>query len=577
MKARIFNIMQYECHPDTGKVLLTEEKIKDALAHRMITRWAYIKHDKDVYSALDEEQYELRQVEKAKQQKQIEINIELGQWQKEQRTQVLDIRELMGKKNEQKRQKQELQEEQLEECTQEQDIQLQDILQMVKDEQRQVKKGDIKPAHWHIVIESKNNAIEIGVIAKWFGISDNYVNIAKGAGAFLDCVQYLTHESDKQQGLGKRLYEDDEVKANFAFRALLDKRAEQKAKYGYDLDPKDELRRQVFDGELSLREVQKKYPMEYINDRDKLIKLRLDYIQKAPLPKARYNYYICGDGGQGKDTASIFLAHALYPKIENDDDLFFITGAEGATFEGYDGQPVIIWSDCRSGDLFKKLGTRGNIFNVFDTTPHRQSQNIKYGATNLINEVNIVNSVQPFDKFLDNLVGEYTDKDGQKHTAEDNEKAQSYRRFPFIMPLRADDFDILINQAYMDGESRYDTYMRYLCIKGNFGKLIRMMPKGSIEKYNMSTGESRPYTEEELKEIEKATQKAQFIANKMLKPLVDARDEKQRQLNESKVIEGEFEGWGEPQSKGICDVGGEEVPPVYDVDGEEISNEKPPF
>ena len=48
--------MQYEKHPETGETLLTEEKIKDALSHRTIKRWAYICHDEDVYSALDEEQ-----------------------------------------------------------------------------------------------------------------------------------------------------------------------------------------------------------------------------------------------------------------------------------------------------------------------------------------------------------------------------------------------------------------------------------------------------------------------------------------------------------------------------------------
>ena len=50
IKARIFNIMQYEKHPETGKYLMTEEKIKDALLHRTIERWAYIYHDKDVYT-----------------------------------------------------------------------------------------------------------------------------------------------------------------------------------------------------------------------------------------------------------------------------------------------------------------------------------------------------------------------------------------------------------------------------------------------------------------------------------------------------------------------------------------------
>ena len=56
-KWRIFNVMQYEKHPETGETLLTEEQIRVALlSHRTVKRWAYICHDKDVYSALDEEQ-----------------------------------------------------------------------------------------------------------------------------------------------------------------------------------------------------------------------------------------------------------------------------------------------------------------------------------------------------------------------------------------------------------------------------------------------------------------------------------------------------------------------------------------
>ena len=33
MKARIFNIMQYEKHPETGEKLIDEDVIKVALAH----------------------------------------------------------------------------------------------------------------------------------------------------------------------------------------------------------------------------------------------------------------------------------------------------------------------------------------------------------------------------------------------------------------------------------------------------------------------------------------------------------------------------------------------------------------
>ena len=104
--------MQYEKHPETGETLLTEDKIKIALmSHRTIKYWAYIYHDKDLYSAFDEEQNPKHIARK------------------------------------------------------------------------------VKSPYWHIVLECPTVTLEIGVIAKWFGVADSFVEIAKGAGAFLDCVQ----------------------------------------------------------------------------------------------------------------------------------------------------------------------------------------------------------------------------------------------------------------------------------------------------------------------------------------------------------------------------------------------------
>lgn len=336
--------------------------------------------------------------------------------------------------------------------------------------------GECKPPHFHIAISLPKNAVEIEVIARWFGVPENYVNIARGRGAFLDCVEYLTHEAPKQQALGKHRYDDSEVHSNFAWRTALDERAISRAKYGQDVDKKTLLRIKVLQGDLTLRDVRRDYLINYMQDYAALAKMRMDYIQHANPPKIRHNYYICGTGGVGKGVASILLAHALYPDIENEDDLLFRVGADGTTFDGYDGQPVIIWDDCRAVDLLKKLGNRGNIFNVFDTSPHRISQNVKFSSVNLINAVNIVNSVEPWEDFLNGLVGEYVDKHGDKHKSESEEKSQSYRRFPFIMPLRADDFDILINQAYMTGEGDYSEYIKFERIRGNFGRLRKAYP-----------------------------------------------------------------------------------------------------
>lgn len=409
IKSRIFNVMQYERHPETGELLLTEERIKDALAHRMIKRWAYVCHDKDVYSALDEEQNPDHH------------------------------------------------------------------------------KGDVKPRHWHVVIEMGTRQVEIGVIAKWLGIKDNFVNVAKGAGAFLDCVQYLTHEDDKQQGLGKRLYEDSCVQANFNFREELDKRAERKARYGKDLNEKDRIRNEVLLKGMTLREVVEKYPLQYQDDFTYLEKCRLRYISTiSEMPKARINYYVEGRGGIGKGLISKAIARALVDRdgTMRDDDVYFEVGADRASFEGYDGQPVIIWNDCRAYTLLQKLGGRENVFNVFDPFPPNVKQNIKYGSVRLNNMVNIVNSVQPYTEFFDGLAGEYTDKDGQIQKAED--KGQSYRRFPFFLVLHEEDYDLGMNKGVFEGTREYEQYMMYRGLRGNMQRIAERCGD-NYELYNVVT------------------------------------------------------------------------------------------
>lgn len=390
MRARVFNIMQYEKHPETGEVLLTEDRIISAVNHKSIKEWAYICHDDDVYSQADEENNPLH---------------------------------VQGKK---------------------------------------------KPRHWHIVLKC-SNAVEVSVIAKWLDIPENFIDVPKGAGAFLDCVQYLTHEDLKQQGLGKRLYDDDKVKANFDFRADLDKRIENRLKYGRDLDPKDQMRHNVMYGGWTLRQCEDSDKITYMNDLDRLKKYRLDYIQnRAKMPEFRINYYIDGLGGIGKNTAAKVLARTLYPDIDHEEDCYFEVGGDKVSLDGYDGQPVIIWNDRRAYDFIMTWG-KGETFDIFDSHPTGSRHSIKYGSLRLVNAVNIVNGVEPYTEFLDGLVGEYKDRQGNEHKVED--KGQSYRRFPIILCLREKDFDVLLNKGIANGTREYTQYIGYKNIVGNFGRV----------------------------------------------------------------------------------------------------------
>lgn len=424
-KWRIFNVMQYEKHPETGETLLTEEQIRVALlSHRTVKRWAYICHDKDVYSALDEEQNPNH------------------------------------------------------------------------------KAGEIKPCHWHVVLECGSN-VEIGVVARWLGVAENFVETAKGAGAFLDCVQYLTHEQEKQQLLGKRLYADSEVKSNFEFRAELDKRAENRAKYNRDLNLKERIRMEVLLNGMTLRQVIDKYPYEFQQDFAYLERCRIRYISKiAPMPRRRINYYVEGSGGIGKGLISRALARALIDRdnLLKDDEIFFEVGADRTSFEGYDGQPVLIWNDCRASTLLTKLEGRENVFNVFDPHPADIQQNIKYGSIRLNNEINIVNSVQTWKEFLDELAAEYK-RNGQVHKAED--KKQSYRRFPFFLVLHEEDYDLGMNKGVFDGTREFEQYMMYCGMQANMRRIVDRCGD-NYELYNLETKKIvQPVTQkhEELKEL----------------------------------------------------------------------------
>ena len=390
-KARIFNVMQYMNHPLTGAPLLDIDKIMETVSKKGVKQWAFILHDKDVYSKADEE---------------------------------ADPTHIQGEK---------------------------------------------KPPHWHLVMQC-GYAIEVGTIAKWRGIGENFVDIPKGAGAgkFLDCVEYLTHESAKQQELGKHRYGDAEVHANFDCREKIDKRYTNRAKYGKELSDKDQMRYDVLYGGKTLRQCMKDRLL-YMDDFERLQKLRMVYISNQQPPRNRINYYVTGRGGVGKGLICRALARSLFPDMENDEDIFFEVGAKGAAFEGYDGQPVIIWNDRRAIDLLQELNGRGNVFNVFDTHPTKQKQNIKYGSINLCNVVNIVNSVQPYDEFLNGLAGEYKDRDGETIKSED--KGQSYRRFPFMILLHEEDFDMMLNKGFIENTKNFEEYIQYNGIRGNMQRI----------------------------------------------------------------------------------------------------------
>jgi hypothetical protein len=330
--------------------------------------------------------------------------------------------------------------------------------------------GDQKNPHWHIEIELKNSPLEIDTIAAWFGVKPNYVNVPKGRGAFIDCVTYITHESEAQQRKGKYQYPDEEVHANFDFRdeinkatiKLLDKKNPSAA---------EKMQRDVLIEGKTLKQCIDEDEYTYMKVDTKLKRFRLQYLDSMDPPKMRINFYISGAGRGGKGLMSMAIARSLFPEITDDEELFFCVGHEKTLFEGYDGQPVIIWDDFRSDDLLRALGGKGNVFKVFDIYPKKIRQQKKNSFINLVNKVNIVNSVQSYEDFLDGLAGQYVHPDGRFEKAEFEDKQQSYGRFPFIIPLHFEDFDLLINRGFVDNSNAFQEYYMHLGLCGNLRKI----------------------------------------------------------------------------------------------------------
>ncbi len=127
---------------------------------------------------------------------------------------------------------------------------------------------------------------------------------------------------------------------------------------------------------------------------------------------------------QNWERFALGMARSMYPHLTEDSEIFFEVGSwlEKLVREIMDGQPVNIWMTDEGLQLREELGAE--TFITFFWIPiTSQKQNIKYSSIKLINEVMVVNSVQPFTDFIDGISGAALGL-----TTEDQNQAR--RRFP---------------------------------------------------------------------------------------------------------------------------------------------------
>lgn len=440
---RQFKFSQYEFNPQTGERLCCFDDIIAALKrYKTFGDWAYCIHDKDVYTqdAIDNMYASLAAQAK---KKGIKDEYALGEY-------------------------------------------IQNNLY--------AKIGDKKGRHIHVVCKPKK-ALEIATISKWLGVPEFLIlSINEGKGrttGFWDCVRYLTHEDEEQQKLGKFLYPDSEVFTSDSisnWRDVLNTMKIDEDKYGKGRSISERFIIDVLKYGKSISQCYSEMDeIMFLSSLHKLQNSRQQYlINNAPLPNTRINVYVYGVGGAGKDVFCELLSHFLYPDVKNINDVVFGIGGGSSTFDKYDGQPVVTWSDVRASDLISAIGRRA-VLTAFDPHPKMQSGNVnvKFGSTRLINKFNIVNGVDNPHKFIKDLASSYSDSSGVYHNAEDNNIEQFYRRFPIIVWLSSNKYRIMLNTAVYSGLPDYRNY-DYHEYAGSFKELQRLCGSNKSLLYEIS-------------------------------------------------------------------------------------------
>lgn len=340
-------------------------------------------------------------------------------------------------------------------------------------ENQRAVKGEPKPAHAHI-LEERKNVTTLAAVARAWGLPPNFIKARSGHGAFLDLVEYLTHEHPKQQALGKHRYDDSEINANFDFRVALDEHVAGRSNGtgGRNSKKLDALLLSVMHGETSLRQLRHEHPLEYARNLRKFQDLRRDFMLSSPPPSVRVNYYIHGQSGAGKSVLARMFARALYPALDPE-ECYYDAGDPKVLAQNYGGQPVMILDDYRPKDLIFGFGSRTSVWRAFDTSPGRADINIKNGAVRMVQAVNIVTGVVPHMEFLSDLAGSYRSPDGTDHEAEDDR--QAFRRFPFVSEVTPETFEFYANEGFFDGTDEYRAYRHLFTMKCSMRELAQTL------------------------------------------------------------------------------------------------------
>lgn len=320
--------------------------------------------------------------------------------------------------------------------------------------------------HWHIVV-CCYNPTKYKTIANTFGVPVELVRKWAGDDAFLRRCRYLTHEEHEQYIAGKHMYPDSAVTSDFNFREKL-KELGAKEAYSAARTPKSKtaLRASVSSGKMTLAQAQLLNPHWAVNDATHLEKLRLEYLTTQPLPTERLNMYISGIEGNHIARANLarLVARGLGGKYfaDLDPDMLYYEVMAGSNFNGYDGQPIIIWHGYDAQRTLKIFPSVEAILSFFETHPSRDSLPTLAGG--LVNAINIFESEETFEDFQKGLYPAIRTGGDPWFVERDMKQALS-EDFPIKFEHVTDkQADMYISSGFVYGTQEFEEYINYKTI-----------------------------------------------------------------------------------------------------------------